>query len=185
MWTPRASGLAGQQPGRGGGKNQPYEPAVQALGRSRGGWGTKLHLVVDGHGTPLAATITAGEAHESRLAAATLEQVRLPKARGRPRTRPRKLAGDKAYSYPAVRAYLRRRGILPVIPTRSNQRTNPRFDRATYKKRNVIERCVGWLKENRQLATRHAKLAASYLATVKLAMIQRCLRLLAPPSDRT
>ena len=159
---------------------------MQALGRSRGGWGTKLHLVVDGHGTPLAATITAGEAHESRLAAATLERVNLPGGgRGRPCTRPRKLAGDKAYSYPAVRAYLRRRGIQPVIPTRSNQRPNPHFDAATYKKRNVIERCVGWLKENRQLATRHAKLAASYLATVKLAMIQRCLRLLHPPSDRT
>ena len=162
-----------------------YDPAVQALGRSRGGFGTKVHLVVDGHGIPLAATISAGQAHESKRMAATLEAVRLPGGQGRPRTRPKKLAGDKGYSYPAVRAYLRRRGILPVIPTRKDQRANPRFDRATYRQRNVVERCVGWLKENRQLATRHAKLAANYLATVKPAMIRRCLGLLADPSDRT
>ncbi len=176
---------AARRPEPSGGKNQPYDPAEQALGRSRGGWGTKIHLVVDGHGIPLAATITAGQAHESKQAAPTLEQVRLPNGKGRPTCRPKKLAGDKGYSYPAVRAYLRRRGILPVIPTRKNQRQNPRFDQVTYKKRNVIERCVGWLKENRQLATRHAKLAANYLATVKLAMIRRCLHLLHGPSDRT
>ena len=158
---------------------------MQALGRSRGGWGTKVHLAVDGSGIPLAATVTAGQAHESKQVAAVLEKVRLPNGKGRPTNRPRKLAGDKAYSYPAVRAYLRRRGITPVVPTRKNQRANPRFDKETYRKRNVVERCVGWLKENRQLATRHAKLAANYLATVKLAMIRRCLCLLHDPSDRT
>ena len=84
-----------------------------------------------------------------------------------------------------IRADLRRRGIVPVIPTRKNQRANPRFDRATYRQCNVIERCVGWLKENRQLASRHAKLAVDYLATVKLAMIRRCLCPLHDPSDRT
>ncbi len=158
---------------------------MQALGRSRGGWGTKVHWVVDGRGTPLAATISAGQAHESKRMAATLEAVRLRGGKGRPRTRPKKLADDKGYRYPAIRAYLRRRGIVPVIPTRQDQRTNPRFDKATYRQRNVIERCVGWLKENRQLATRHAKLAVNYLATVKLAMIRRCLCLLHEPSDRT
>ena len=117
--------------------------------------------------------------------AATLEAVRLPNGKGRPTCRPKKLAGDKGYSYPRVRAYLRRRGIVPVIPTRKDQRSNPRFDKATCRQRNVIERCVGWLKENRQLATRHAKLAANFLATVKLAMIRRCLCLLHDPSDRT
>lgn len=159
-WTSSFGASRHQHPrqpcgGRGeAGKNQPYDPAEQTLGRSRGGWGTKTHLVVDGHGRPLAATITAGQAHERKPAAPTLEQVRLPNVKGRPTCRPRKLAGDKGYSCPAVRAYLRRRGILPVIPTRKNQRGNPRFDQAAYKRRNVIERCVGWLKENRQLATR-------------------------------
>ena len=133
----------------------------------------------------MAATVTAGQAHESKHAATTLEQVRLPNGKGRPTCRPKKLAGDKAYSYPAVRAHLRWRGIVPVIPTRKDQRSNPRFDKEAYRRRNVIERCVGWLKENRQLATRHAKMAVNYLATVKLAMIRRCLCLLHDPSDRT
>ena len=156
------------------------------MGDSRGGFGTKVHLVVDGNGVPLAASLSAGQAGESKHMAAVLESVRLPgRGRGRPRRRPRKLAADKAYSHPSIRAYLRRRGIKPVIPTRKDQRENPRFEHSTYKQRNVAERCVGWLKENRQLATRHSKRATNYLATVHLAMIQRCLRLLNEPSDRT
>ncbi len=167
------------------GKKKAYVPADQALDRSRGGFGNKVHLIVDGHGIPLAATITAGQAHESKYAATTLEAVHLPNGKGRPQCSSGTLAGNKGYSYPRVRVYLRRRCILPVIPTRQDQRANPRLDRATYRRRNVIERCVGWLKENRQLATHHAKLAANYLATVKLVMIRRCLRLLHDLSDRT
>jgi transposase len=55
-----------------------------------------------------------------------------------------------------------------------------RFDEGAYKRRAVVEQCVGWLKECRAVATRFDKLAVNYLATVKLAMIQRYLRLLAP-----
>lgn len=161
------------------------EPEDHALGRSRGGFGTKLHLVCDGHGTPLAATLTPGQSHESMSAERTLEAVRLPgPGRGRPRTRPRRLAGDKGYSHARIRRYLRRRGIKAVIPTRKDQRGSPRFDRATYRRRNVIERCMGWLKESRRVGTRHEKLAVNYLAMVHLAMIQRCLRMFESP-DRT
>ena len=155
------------------------EPADHALGRSRGGFGTKLHLLVDGRGVPLAAALTPGEAHESRQVEPLLARVHLPRRRrGRPRTRPRALAGDKGYSYPTVRRYLRRRGIRAVIPTRSNQRAHPRFDKPTYRRRSVIEQVVGWLKESRRLATRYEKLAVNFLAMVQLAMLQRCLRLL-------
>jgi transposase len=161
------------------------EPEDNALGYSRGGFGTKLHLIVDGHGTPLAATVTAGQASESMSVEPTLEAVRLPsKGRGRPRTRPRRLAGDKGYSHARIRRYLRRRGIVPVIPTRRDQRSSPRFDKQAYRRRNVVERCMGWLKENRRVGTRHEKLAVNYLAMVNLAMIRRCLRILESP-DRT
>lgn len=164
------------------GKKVAGEPADHALGRSRGGFGTKLHLVVDGHGIPLSAVVTAGQAHESKSLGPVLESVRLKRpGRGRPRRRPRRLAGDKGYSYPSTRRYLRRRGIKAVIPTRKDQRRNPHFDRETYRRRNVVERCVGWLRESRRLATRHEKLAVHYLAMVKLAMIQRCFRLLDSP----
>ena len=91
------------------------------------------------------------------------------------------LAGDKGYSYDRIRLWLRRHGIKAVIPRRKDQRPDDgrvKFDRETYKRRAVVEQCVGWLKESRALATRFDKLAINYLATVKLAMIQRYLRLL-------
>src|SRR5205085_8569966 len=68
-----------------------------------------------------------------------------------------------------------------VIPRRKDQRPDGgrvKFDRDTYKRRAVVGQCVGWLKESRAVATRFDKLAVNYLATVKLAMIQRYLRLL-------
>jgi transposase len=117
-----------------------------------------------------------------------LEAVRLRRpGRGRPIRRPKRLAGDKGYSHGRIRAYLRRRGITAVIPRRKDQRPDDkrvRFDREAYRRRNVVERCVGWLKENRRLATRFEKLAVNFLAMVKLAMIRRCLRKLDSP-DRT
>ena len=153
------------------------------MGRSRGGFGTKIHLVSDGNGLPLAVEVTAGQRHESTQCERVLEQVRIPNGRGRPRCRPVQLAGDKGYSYPRIRLWLRRHGIKAVIPRRKNQRPDDgrvKFDRETYKLRAVVEQCVGWLKESRAVATRFDKLAVNYLATVKLAMIQRYLRLLAP-----
>lgn len=164
------------------------EPADHALGRSRGGFGTKLHLITDGNGIPLATLLTPGQAHESRSLEPLLRSVRLRRPGqqgGRPRSRPKRLAGDKGYSYRTVRRYLRGRGIIAVIPSRKDQRTNPRFDRLLYRRRNVIERCVGWLKENRRLGTRYEKLAVNFLAMVKLAMIRRCFHLLRHSPDRT
>lgn len=165
-------------------KNQAGEPEDHALGRSRGGFGSKLHLVVDSRGIPLAAVISAGEKHESKFVEPALCAVRLVRQGSqRARVKPRRLAGDKGYSFTTVRSYLRRRRIQAVIPTRKDQRSNPRFDRRMYRRRNIIERLVGWLKENRRLATRFEKLAVNFLAMVKLAMIQRCLRAL-DSSDR-
>ena len=48
----------------------------------------------------------------------------------------------------------------------------------------MIERCMGWIKENQRVGTRHEKLAVNYLAMVNLAMIRRCLRML-ESSDKT
>ena len=81
------------------------------------------------------------------------------------------MAADRAYSHPSLRAYLRRRGIGAVIPTRKDQRRRPRFDGGAYRERNAVERCVGRLKEHRCVATRYEKLAKSYLAVLTLAAI--------------
>jgi len=101
----------------------------------------------------------------------------------RRRRRPDAVAGDKAYSFPRIRRWLAQRGIEAVIPSRSNQ-PQAKINRKKYRRRNVVERCIGWLKWCRRVATRYEKLAESYLAMVKLAMIQRCNRLL-EPSNRT
>jgi transposase len=63
-----------------------------------------------------------------------------------------------------------------VIPTKSNEKRRPGFDREVYRGRNVVERCVSWFKEARRVATRFEKLARNFLAMVKLAMIDRLLR---------
>jgi len=78
-------------------------------------------------------------------------------------------------------ARLRRR-VLPVIPRRCDQPREAAFDAASYRRRNVVERMVGWLKESRRVATRYDKLALHFLPFVKLAMIRRLLRVLDFPN---
>jgi transposase len=94
------------------------------------------------------------------------------------RRRPLRLAGDKAYSYGTVRRWLRRHRVQAVIPAKSNQRPQARFDRHAYRRRNVVERCVNWMKENRRLGTRYEKLAINFEAMAKYAMIRRYFRIL-------
>ena len=154
------------------------EPADHALERSRGGFGTKLHLLTDRRGVPLGAVITPGQAHESKSFEEVMDTVNIDRRR-----RPNAVAGDKGYSYPRIRAWLSRRAIEAVIPNRSNQPA-VKINKKKYRGRNVIERCIGWIKWCRRVATRYEKLAESYLTMIKLSMIQRCLRIL-EPSDRT
>ena len=145
-----------------------------------------MHLVTDGNGLPLAVEVTAGQAPGSAAFEAVTGKVRVPGRRGRPRCRPVRLAGDKGYSYPRVRRWLARHGVKAVVPYRKDQRPGGgrhRFDRAAYRRRAVVEQCVGWLKESRAVGTRFDQLAVNYTATVKLAMIQRYLRKLAPVTD--
>jgi transposase len=82
------------------------------------------------------------------------------------------MAGDKGYSCERVRRWLRRHKVTPVIPTKCNEQRRDDFDREAYRRRNVVERCVNWLKENRRLGTRYEKLAVNFLAMAKLAMIR-------------
>jgi transposase len=130
--------------------------------------------VTDARGVPLGALVTAGQKHESKSFERLMNTVRI-----RRRRRPDALAADRAYNVAGIRGWLARRGIEAVIPHRCNQPAIT-ISRRKYRGRNVVERCVGWLKCCRRIATRHEKLALHFLAMVKLAMIQRCLRLLDP-----
>lgn len=150
------------------------------MGYSRGGFGTKVHLVSDAKGVPLAAELTAGQTHESMQAESVIALALAHQSRdGREFRTPKKLLGDKGYSAARVREWLRDCGIDPVIPRKDNEleRWTESFDVEAYRERNVIERCVGWLKECRRFGTRFEKLAVRFLAMVHLAIIRRYLRL--------
>jgi transposase len=157
------------------------EPLDHALGRSRGGFTTKVHLVCDRHGSIVALHVTAGQSHESKAFEPTMARRFLHRRRGQSRW-PDHLAADKGYSYPRIRRWTRRRRIVPVIPTRKNQPRDERFDKAMYRQRNIIERVVGWYKEYRSLGTRHEKLAVNYVALWLVAIIDRSLKRLYPDS---
>ncbi len=170
-----------QPPGREK-KPLPHEPDDHALGRSRGGWGTKLHLVTDGAGLPLAVKVSAGQANEAPYAKPLLDSVRVCRPNGTVRQRPERVAGDKGYSHRHIRQWLRQRHVTVVIPERRDQVAHrrgrpPKFDAQQYRRRNVVERCVGWLKQSRAVATRFEKLAIHYVGGVKLAMIRQHLQL--------
>jgi len=162
------------------------EPVDHAPGRSRGGLGTKLHLLCDGQGVPLSALLLAGQAHESTQFEPLVDTFSMARRRtGHIRRRPKRIAADRACHARRIRHWLHQHGIKAVIPPRKG-RGKPRRGRPVsynlehYRARNVVERCVGWLKECRSLATRFEKLAVNYLQMVKLAFIERYLRLLAP-----
>jgi transposase len=138
------------------------------LGRSKGGFSTKLHVICDGDGTPMAVGVSPGQEHETQQLVPLMEELLTwPE-------QPEKLAGDKAYSADWIREWLQERGIKAVIPYKSNEagRTK-KFDHKSYRKRNIIERCMNSLKWFRRVATRYEKLAIHYLGMVTLAIIFR------------
>ena len=139
----------------------------QALGRSRGGFSTKLHLRCDGNGLPLAIVLTPGQTHESRAFAALVEDM-VPGTRC--------LIGDMGYDADRIRQDLLVRGVLPVVPSNPARTTPLPLDRELYRLRNRIERLNNKLKQFRAVATRYDKTAASYLAFVQLAASRLWLR---------
>ncbi len=107
--------------------------------------------------------LTPGQRHESTQLPALMEQgaVKRP-GRGRPRLRPDRIVGDKGYSYPHLRRYLRQRGVRITIARRSNQHRGGPFDKAVYRLRNRVERLINRMKHFRRLATRYEKQAENY-----------------------
>ena len=150
-----------------------------------------MHLLCDGAGIPLSVLLLAGQAHESTQFEALASSAQLQRRTGRERWRPRRLGGDKAYHAHRIRHWLHSHGIGAVIPPRASRAKKRRrgrpvsYDRARYRGRNVIERCIGWLKECRSVATRFEKLAVHYLGMVQLAIIERYVRLLTHASTTT
>jgi transposase len=147
-------------------------PEAEALGRSQGGFSTKIHLRSDGKGKPVTFLLTPGQQHELTVAEQLLEQGAIRKGpRGRIRLRPKRIAADKGYSSRRYRQYVRRKGMRLTIPRKKNEHRGGCFDRALYRQRNWVERLINRLKQFRRIATRYEKRADSYAAMLTIAML--------------
>jgi transposase len=166
---------------RGRPQKGPDEPADRAPGRSRGGLSTKIHILCDGHGHPLHFHLTAGQAHEYTAFVPLLEGAdeRVRDGSGRPVAWPVAMAGDEGYRAAWIDEFLPGPGITPVIPSKENEDREARpveFDREAYRRRSIVECLIGWLKECRRVASRFEKAAKNFGGMIKMAFIQRDLR---------
>ncbi len=111
-------------------------------------------LVVDGHGLPIGLHLDSAQPREITLAGQTLKTIRVPQKRGRPRTRPKSLAADKAYDSRTFRTELHKRGI-----------------RVLYKSRWKVERAFAWVDNCRRLVVRWERSLHTYKAFCLVALI--------------
>jgi transposase len=119
---------------------------------------------VDAAGVPKQIELTAGNTHDSQCAEALIEHAEAGA-----------IIADKAYDADTIVAAIEDRGMLAVIPSKSN-RLQPRdLHRELYRERNVVERFFARLKHYRGLATRYEKTAVSYLAMLYLVCVKSWL----------
>ncbi|MFF1716276.1 IS5 family transposase [Streptomyces sp. NPDC058268] len=131
----------------------------------RGKSGSKIHLVVDRSGLPVAVAISAANTHDSlalQPLIASIPPVR--SRRGSRRRRPAKLHGDKGYDYAHLRRWLRERGITPRIARRGTD-TSQRLGRHRW----VVERTMSWLAGCRRLHRRYERKPEHFLAFTAIA----------------
>jgi transposase len=129
------------------------------MGRSGGGLTSKIHAVVDTNGLPVHLALSPGEAHDNRLCS-TLFGALLPKTM---------FLADRGYDADWIRELARQQGAWANIPPKRNRKDAICFSPYLYRARNLIERFFNKIKQCRRVATRYDKLAANYLAFVKLA----------------
>ena len=131
--------------------------AVQGIGRSRGGLSTKVSLIVDALGLPVAFEITEGQRHDIKSAPALVAKAK-----------PRCLLADKAFDSDAFRAELQSRGCVAVIPSNGSRVPKLPYDSDLYKARSAVECAFNLLKHARRFATRYEKTLRNYAAVVAI-----------------
>ncbi|WP_233548267.1 IS5 family transposase [Aurantiacibacter zhengii] len=126
----------------------------QTIGRSRGGWTTKVHALTDVIGRPYSLMLMLGNISDVTAAPALLEHA----------GRMRYLLGDKGYDADRLRRSLREAGAIPVIPSRRNRKRTVRYHKQRHRERHLVENAFCRLKDFRRVATRYDKLAAKFLS---------------------
>lgn len=139
---------------------------ANAIGRSRGGLSTKVHLIVDALGLPLAVTITEGQRHDSVPATELFHACPA-----------KQLLADKAYDSNHFRQMLTTSGCTPIIAPKENRIEKPVFDKDLYRARVEVECTFNLLKQARRFATRYEKTLRNYTAVVALGCAMLWLRI--------
>nr|WP_223190789.1 IS5 family transposase [Streptomyces sp. TRM68416] len=173
-----------------------WRPGREALGRSRGGLTSKVHLLSDDRARPLTWQTSPGQRGDSLMFVPVLEGLRIRRrGPGRPRGRPDRVRGDKAYSSRGNRPYLRGRGIKATIAQPDDQRAKrrrkgraggrpPAFDQTQYRRRSAVERCVNKWKQFRAVATRYDKRDYIFNGTLTVTAVVIWLRdIIQEPSE--
>ncbi|WP_152619672.1 IS5 family transposase [Paramagnetospirillum magnetotacticum] len=140
-------------------------PQAQALGRSRGGFGTKLHAVVDALGLPVRFELGPGQQNDMAPACDLITGLSADQ-----------VIADRAYDANRFYDLIRQQGGEPVVPPRRHRKHQHCYDHFAYKQRWGIEGFFARLKQWRRIATRYDKLAANFLGFVKLASIMFWLK---------
>jgi transposase len=130
------------------------------LGRSRGGFSTKIHVAVNGLGLPVEIILTPGQQADVTQAEALLKGHQ-----------PEAVLADKAYDSNSFIDAIQATGAQVVIPPKANRIEQREFDRHLYRERNLIERFMNRIKQFRRVATRYDKKAQNFLAFVQIAAI--------------
>ena len=135
------------------------------MGRSRGGFSTKIHIAVDALGNPVEFRLTGGQEAdvtqaEPLITAHEADAYLL----------------DKAYDSDAVVQTAQRQGGEAVIPPKKNRKEPRAYDKHLYKERKKVEWFINLLKQYRRVATRYEKTARNFLGFVHVASILILLR---------
>lgn len=138
----------------------------------RGKPGSKVHIVSDRAGLPLAVGVSAANLHDSQALKPMLRAIpRIRSRRGPRRFRPAKLHADKAYDIDDLRRWLRHRGIVPRI-ARKGIESSERLGRHRW----VVERTISWLTGYRRLPIRYERHADNYCGFLTLAAVLTCFK---------
>lgn len=157
-WLIIDSTIARAHPSAAGAPNKQGGQAEQALGKSRGGFGTKVHVTVDALGNPLRFILTGGQANDAPQGINLLKEFDF-----------KGVIADRAYDTNKIINFIAENDAELVIPSKKNRTIQREIDRHVYKERHLVECLIGRLKYPRRIFTRYEKYASRYMAFLSFA----------------